>query len=469
MKQRKTPTVADGNGRQAKRERRLERKRKESIFDASFSREILKSERLRVIILMTVGLVIALWFCVPALVFPERLPPDAMKMYRGLPMFLWIALVFLAFALYELMMIAVFTRCIRRNRRPMGHMRYVNTTIEVSVPTAAMYLASFVFVPYQTIFSPMVFVYFIFIALTALRLNFTVCLFTGAVACIEYIFLAVDLIGRSGQQHGSALMLGLGWHAGKALLLLLAGLTTGFVAMQIKRRVSDSIRNMQEMTESFSRFVPREFLHFLNRDNIVQVRLGDQVMREMTVLFSDIRSFTRLSEQMTPQENIDFINGYLTAIGPVIRKHGGFIDKYIGDAIMALFPDSADSALDAALGMFERLALFNRERAEAGKDPVDIGIGIHTGSLMLGTVGEHNRLDTTVISDAVNIAARLEGLNKEFHTRIIISAASRNRLEHPDRYSLREIGEVSLKGRDRAIAVLEVVAGGSSAIGSDTR
>jgi len=211
------------------------------------------------------------------------------------------------------------------------------------------------------------------------------------------------------------------------------------------------------MAESFSRFVPKEFLKYLSRESIADVKLGDQTMKEMTILFSDIRSFTKISEKLTPQENIDFLNSYLISIGPVIRKNNGFIDKYIGDAIMALFPDSADDAVNAAIDMHRQLEEFNKLRILCQNDPIKIGIGIHTGDLMLGTIGEQNRIETTVISDSVNIASRLEGLNKKYDSGIIISNDVFLKLKDQKKYNFKNIGSVKIRGKDDPVSVTQVV------------
>ena len=203
---------------------------------------------------------------------------------------------------------------------------------------------------------------------------------------------------------------------------------------------------------SYSRFVPREFLSFLDKSNIVDVKLGDQVRKKMTVLFSDIRSFTEISESMSPEENFNFLNSYLKIMGPIIRKNHGFIDKYIGDAIMALFPESPRSALLTAVEMQTKLAAYN----VIHEDNIKIGIGLHVGFLMLGTVGEEERMEGTVISDAVNLASRLEGLTKEYHVGIIIS--KQVLLEIPDleetRY--RFLGSIKVKGKKEVSDVYEV-------------
>lgn len=165
--------------------------------------------------------------------------------------------------------------------------------------------------------------------------------------------------------------------------------------------------NLKVTKEAFSRFVPREFLSLLNKKNVVDVQLGDQIEKEMTVLFSDIRGFTSLSEKMTPQENFNFINAYLSQMAPIIAQHHGFIDKYIGDAIMALFPTDAEEALNASIAMLKTLTTYNKILQKNNLAPINIGIGLNTGRLMLGTVGGKNRMDGTVISDAVNLASRI--------------------------------------------------------------
>jgi GAF domain-containing protein len=161
---------------------------------------------------------------------------------------------------------------------------------------------------------------------------------------------------------------------------------------------------MARINRSYGRFIPHEFLSFLGRDSILDVQLGDQVLKRMTVLFADIREFTAISERLTPKESFDFLNGYLRRVGPIVRLHNGFIDKYIGDAVMALFPGTGADAVRAALAIQREVAAYNRERGAMDAEPLRIGIGIHTGDLMLGTVGEEERMESTVISDAVNLA-----------------------------------------------------------------
>lgn len=206
---------------------------------------------------------------------------------------------------------------------------------------------------------------------------------------------------------------------------------------------------------AYSRFVPTEFISLLNKESITEIQLGEQTQKEMTILFSDIRSFTELSEKMTPKENFNFLNSYLNQMGPIIRKHNGYIDKYIGDAIMALFPYSAEDALRAAIEMQKQLKIYNEGRIRSNYEPIRIGIGIHTGNLMLGTIGENERMEGTVISDAVNLASRIENLTKIYGESILMTMETLLELENPEDFMFRILGKVRVKGKKNSVTIVE--------------
>ena len=208
--------------------------------------------------------------------------------------------------------------------------------------------------------------------------------------------------------------------------------------------------------ESFSRFVPDQFLRFLHKDSLADVELGDAVEKYMGVMFSDIRNFTHLSEEMSVLDNFRFMNSYLMRMGPIIRKHNGFVDKFIGDEIMALFENGADDITEAAVDLQQELKEYNIHRAKTGYIPLRIGIGLHVGVLMLGTVGSRDRLQTTVIGDTVNIAARLEGMTKFYRVPILLSDAIYKSLWNPDSFRLREIDSVKVKGKEKPLVLYEL-------------
>ena len=208
--------------------------------------------------------------------------------------------------------------------------------------------------------------------------------------------------------------------------------------------------------DDYRRFLPHQFLRLLGKASISDIKLGDHVELNMTILFSDIRDFTSLSESLTPRETFKFINAYLKAMEPALFKSHGFIDKFIGDAIMGIFPDSADNALDAALMMLERLKKFNATRRGSGAAPVRIGIGINTGLAMAGAVGGRHKMETTVISDAVNLASRLESLTKTYGVPIFISEHVLYSLEKAGEHDIRFVDRVRVKGKEQPQSLYEV-------------
>ncbi|MGE5660132.1 MAG: adenylate/guanylate cyclase domain-containing protein, partial [Actinomycetota bacterium] len=220
--------------------------------------------------------------------------------------------------------------------------------------------------------------------------------------------------------------------------------------------VRENESRLAQLNQAYERFVPNQFLQFLNKSSIVDVQLGDNVQLEMSVLFSDIRDFTTLSEKMTPENNFKFINSYLSCMELAIAENSGFIDKYIGDAIMALFSGEADNAVKAGISMLHRLFEYNQNRANSGLAPIQNGIGINTGILMLGTVGGQNRMDSTVISDAVNLASRVESLTKNYGVSLLITQQTYARLTNLSEYAIRTIDTVKVKGKSEAVTVYEV-------------
>jgi len=237
---------------------------------------------------------------------------------------------------------------------------------------------------------------------------------------------------------------------------LFTAVVTALRAFRALTKLEESRRELAEIVQASARFVPRQFLHFLHKASIVDVQLGDAVQTKMSVLFADIRSFASLSETMSIQENFEFINAYLRHVCPVIRQHNGFIDKYIGDGIMALFPETADDAVRAAIEMQKKVTIYNEYCQKKGDLLINIGIGIHTGNLMLGIIGEEERIDSTVIADAVNLASRLEQLTKLYGASIIISGQTLAQLDDPQQYTCRFLDQVKVRGKKTPVALFEI-------------
>jgi class 3 adenylate cyclase/HAMP domain-containing protein len=223
--------------------------------------------------------------------------------------------------------------------------------------------------------------------------------------------------------------------------------------------MSDHIRkyisDITLLNQSYLRFVPRQFLNFLNKESITGVHLGDQVKQDMCVLFTNIRSFFVMADSLSPEESFNFINSFLKRVGPVIRNNGGFIGKYLGAGIMAVFPGGPADALKAAVQMREELELYNAYRRKSGDHPIDIGIGIHRGPLMLGIVGEEKRLEAAVISDTVNLAAAMEKLTEKLGASVLITEDMFDDSIR-DNYQYRWLGLVQVEDREEPVKIYDL-------------
>ena len=195
--------------------------------------------------------------------------------------------------------------------------------------------------------------------------------------------------------------------------------------------------------------MPRKFLAVVAPEGIENIQVGTSATRTVAVLFSDIRGYTRMSEGMAPLEVFAMLNAYLERMGRAVDGAGGFVDKYIGDAIMALFDDDeTDRLLDAIVAMRLELRALNHERVAAGLPAIEHGIGAHGGEVVMGTIGFTSKIESTVIGDAVNVASRVEGLTKERGLAVLVTGAIVAKLREPARFRLRKLDEpVRLRGR----------------------
>ena len=222
------------------------------------------------------------------------------------------------------------------------------------------------------------------------------------------------------------------------------------------REREEAILRIHEVTK---KFVPNEFIRSLGKESLTDVRLGDQVEKIVTVLFTDIRDFTTLSEEMSPQENFRFVSSFNAQLGPIIRSNNGFINQYLGDSIMALFPDNPEDALLAAIAMQKAVHDLNAVRQSNGLPPIKAGIGMHTGPLIMGITGDEHRLDAATISDTVNTAARIESLTKYYRSPLLLSSETLRHISNTNSFYLRQLGKVQLKGKHNLLSIVECING----------
>jgi adenylate cyclase len=232
------------------------------------------------------------------------------------------------------------------------------------------------------------------------------------------------------------------------------------VAGRLATTLNDMVAGLQErdhVKEVFGRYIATQV-----SDKILkgQVNLGGEA-RDVSILFSDIRNFTGMSEEMTPEQVVSFLNDYFSEMVDAVFENGGVLDKFIGDGLMAVFgslgdqPDHPRRAVLAALRMKALLAKINGVRSIAGKKPIAIGVGIHTDQVVVGNIGSRKRLEYTVVGDGVNTASRLQGLNKDFGTTILISETTYAAVQHE--FECRLMPEAQLRGKTKELKFYEVV------------
>lgn len=228
------------------------------------------------------------------------------------------------------------------------------------------------------------------------------------------------------------------------------------------REVREREEAILRIHEVMKKFVPNEFIRSLGKETLTDVKLGDQVEKIVTVLFTDIRDFTSLSEKMTPEENFKFVSSFNAQLGPIIRANNGFINQYLGDSIMALFPGDPEDALKAAVAMQIAVYELNHHRQSKGLPVIKAGIGMHTGPLIMGITGDEFRMDAATISDTVNTAARIESLTKYYRSPLLLSGETLRQITHPQKYHLRHLGKVQLKGKYNLLSIVECINGNAA-------
>jgi adenylate cyclase len=392
----------------------------DTTFQGLLNREILLSERRRMLILAALQAFILVLILLAATFVPgfvrsiyhDRLP------VRGA------AAAFSAFIAYELFAASLLTIFIRRGRNFPVFGRYVNALIETSFPTVLLYLLA------GYLFAPAVFgtwtalLYFLFIILSTLRLDFKLSAFTGAVAAVQLFTLAMVTLHLEWRSEDPDFSIG--YHLTRSAVLLAAGLLAGYVGMTIKshfRRALAAASARDEVTNLFGQHVSPQVVERLIAIGAAEL----SEMRRVCVMFVDIRSFTAAARTRTPAEVVARLDAVFEILVDVVDRHNGIVNKFLGDGLLAIFGAPIDDPLEAANAVAAaREMLSAMETSNAGDPwPIRLGIGIHVGQAVAGTVGSPRRKEYTVIGDTVNLASRLESLNKEVGSQLVVSEAVR--------------------------------------------
>jgi adenylate cyclase len=413
-------------------------------FDHALTQEILRTELIRIKALIGTAALLGSILCIVYFVAPETVSRVWMGHLK--PQYLYSILI--PFILFELWVHGVISRHLKLNQDLPLFRRYLGAFIETSMPTVALALHINAMGPVQALGFVVPMTYFIFIILSTLRLDFWLSTFTGFVAACELLAMAMFYHPDPPPDFF--------YNAARSMIILICGVLAGAVGHQLRRQFEASIKAAtarDRITNLFGQHVSPQVVERL----MLEGSRGDSDIRRVAVMFVDFRSFTAGARERSPQEVVDRLDGAFAVLVDILDRHGGIVNKFLGDGFLALFgapleaPDPAHHAVAAAREMLEANDRVNKATAW----PLRIGIGIHIGEVVAGSIGSPRRKEYTVIGDTVNFAARIEALNKDFNSQFLISQAVRDALGEEGKDAVA-LGEVPIRGYDRPMAVWQL-------------
>jgi adenylate cyclase len=417
-------------------------------FDHALGREVMRTELVRVKALIITASVLVLIIWAIHIFDPEVV--QRVWHSRVNPAYLYAILI--AFILFELWVHGVISRNLKLDRDVPPIRRYIGALIETTMPTVALGLQIESMGPVQALGFVMPFAYFIFIILSTLRLDFWLSAFTGFVAAAQLFAMAIYYHPAVNPDPEPEIY----YHLSRSVIVLICGVLAGAVGVQLRRQFAASIQAAtarDRVTNLFGQHVSPQVVERL----LVEGAGAASDIRRVAVMFVDFRSFTAGARSRSPQDVVDRLDGAFAVLVEILDRHGGIVNKFLGDGFLALFgvpfeaPEAAHHAVAAAREMLAAMSGINN----ASSWPLRIGIGIHFGEVVVGNIGSPRRKEYTVIGDTVNFAARLESLNKEFNSQLLISAAVRDALGQDGRDAV-SLGEVAIRGYDQPMTVWQL-------------
>ena len=414
-------------------------------FEHMFMREVMREELVRVRALIIVAIVILFIVVLTHALFPDVVQ----RVWRNGVNPNSIYVILMVFVLFELFVYRTIRHHLKLDRDLPVYRRYIGALIETSMPTLLLSLQVESMGPVRALGFVMPLVYFIFVILSTLRLDFWLSTFTGFVAAVELFAMAMHykpLINPDPEPE-------LYYHLSRSMILFTCGVLAGGVGVQLRRGFAASIRAAtarDRITNLFGQHVSPQVVERL----ITEGANTQSDIRRVAVMFVDFRSFTAAARSRSPQDVVDRLDGAFAVLVEILDRHGGIVNKFLGDGFLALFgapfeaPEAANHAVDAAREMLAAMDGVN----SASTWPLRIGIGIHFGEVVAGNIGSPRRKEYTVIGDTVNFAARLESLNKDFDSQLLISAAVHDALGEAGSDAL-PLGEVAIRGYERPMTV----------------
>lgn len=430
------------------------------MVSAAMQREQLRSERQRVSVL--IGVMAFLWLVLVTLwripsFIREDLRPQLLEAFGPL------VAVTVAALVYEIGVFLWLGRLQGADRSPPPAFRYVNALVEISFPTAAIAAGAVVLGGFTMLAGATPFVYFLFLGLTALNLDYRLCVFAGAVAGLELVTMSSVLFAMSDASATSkasvlAMLHSPHQYLSRGAFLLTGGAIAGLVSVQIRRQISVALRTLEERDRAISIFgqhVSPQVAELLLKQSVDFA--GEE--RNVCVMFLDIRDFSRIAGDRSPAEVVDYLNALFGPMIPLVSEHRGIINKFLGDGFMAVFgapvddPESCCHAVAAAHALLDVAERLSREKRIP---PTRLGIGLHLGLAITGNVGGEERKEYTVIGDVVNLSSRVEQATKMFGARLLVTEAVLDALGERRPAEAQDLGPVELKGQTRAVRLFKL-------------
>jgi adenylate cyclase len=387
-------------------------------FERRLAREILTAERFRALLLAVVPTVGMLAFLAVTSAYPDAVTSLLHGKFDRLPVGLFLC----AVAGFEFHVLYATEKMLRSGARPSATRRYGYAFVETSLPTLVIFYYATFLGPVQALLMPSAFVYFLFILLSTLRLDFALSAFTGLVAAVEYAALAL-FWGSLDTTVAEPVLSSLPQHLAKAGILLVTGVSAGFVARRLRNSFTRALESHEERAHIlgvFGQHVSPAVVERLVAGNAE----AKGELRDVCVMFLDIRDFTGFAEKRSAEEVVAYLNTIFDASVDAVVKHHGIVNKFLGDGFMAVFGaplaegNPCADAIAAGLDVLDRI---EKLEAEGRIAPTRVGIGLHAGPAVAGTIGATQRKEYTVIGDVVNVASRVEALNKELGSRFLVT------------------------------------------------
>ena len=415
-------------------------------FNRSLVRELLLTQQLRVKVLIVTA---ALFLVLLSLI--DIFEPEVVAhVYQTGRRAILTQAILLAFILFEWWVHSQIALYLKRDRDVPPFRRYVSAFIETSLPSVVLILQIDSMGADKALGFVMPFAYFIFVISSTLRLDLWLSAFTGFVAAAELLAIAMHFRVADGAEPE------LYFDIARSVTILICGVLAGAVGLQLRRQFAASIlaaTARDRVTSLFGQHVSPQVVERL----MAEGTSGATDIRRVAVMFADFRGFTAAAQSRTPQQVVDRLDGAFAVLVEKLEAHGGIVNKFLGDGFLALFgapfetPDAAGHAVAAGREMLAAMTDVNVDTDW----PLRIGIGIHLGEVVAGSIGSPRRKEYTVIGDTVNFASRLEALNKEFGSQLLISSAVRTALGETE-CDARSLGEVPVRGYDHPVEVWQL-------------